>query len=501
VTELAAMLGAELVAAIEQLIDQRVSQALAEERAAAKRWLTIRETGALSRVRRTGGLPEDPTRPDPRRGRETLRALGPRRPRGTRPGPRAVDMTAARTSLRATTESGPGAAQTARGPIIEEAPPMTGRVYGEQSRRPVVYRGERIAGLYERDTGDGRVMYELRRKVSGKMVRRTLAATTPTDAIREARAAATRIEDGARLVGRSTATLQELRDAFEEWATGRASPLAASTRDLYLLRLDKHVLPALGSPTRVQDVTAAHLRGMIDKLAATQSGSSVRGCVVAASALFRHAVRRGIVATNPVRHLERGDRPSGKRKTEPRYLDRTELDRLLDALGDDMRPVAAVMAFAGLRVSEALALRWRDVGLDERMLDVPGTKTDASAQPVPMTADLVRELRDHRRRVGAKNLPRVHAEALVFPHDRRNVLRAIYAAGDRAGLNPEGVSKVSCHDLRHSCAGLLFSAGVSAPKVAAILRHSDVRVTLTTYAGLVETDRADLRDDLEAALS
>jgi len=46
VTELAAMLGAELVAAIEQLIDQRVSQALAEERAAAKRWLTIRETGA-----------------------------------------------------------------------------------------------------------------------------------------------------------------------------------------------------------------------------------------------------------------------------------------------------------------------------------------------------------------------------------------------------------------------------------------------------------------------
>jgi integrase len=372
--------------------------------------------------------------------------------------------------------------------------------YGSQSRQPVIYRGERIAGLYERRDNAGRVVYELRRKVSGRMVRRTLEATTVTDAIREARAAATRIEDGARLVGRSTVTLRELRDAFEEWATGRASTIAESTRELYLLRLDRHVLPALGSSTRAQDVTATHLRAMIDKLTTDgQSGSSVRGCVVATSALFRHGVRRGIVATNPVRLLERGDRPSGKRRSEPRYLDRPELDRLLAELGDDMRPVAAVMAFAGLRVSEALALRWRDLRLDDRMLDVPGTKTEASSQPVPMTADLVAELREHRRRVGAKSLPRVRADALVFPNDRRNVLRAVYAAGDSAGLNPDGVARVSCHDLRHSCAGLLFSAGVSAPKVAAILRHSDVRVTLSTYAGLVETDRANLRDDLETA--
>lgn len=53
---------------------------------------------------------------------------------------------------------------------------------------------------------------------------------------------------------------------------------------------------------------------------------------------------------------------------------------------------------------------------------------------------------------------------------------------------------------RHSCAGLLFAASVPAPAIAAILRHSDVRVTLTTYAGLVENDRQHLRGELEAAL-
>jgi integrase len=63
------------------------------------------------------------------------------------------------------------------------------------------------------------------------------------------------------------------------------------------------------------------------------------------------------------------------------------------------------------------------------------------------------------------------------------------------------VEKVSPHDLRHSCAGLLLAAGVPAPRVVAILRHADPRVTLMVYAGLVESQRVELRDDLEAALS
>jgi integrase len=75
----------------------------------------------------------------------------------------------------------------------------------------------------------------------------------------------------------------------------------------------------------------------------------------------------------------------------------------------------------------------------------------------------------------------------------------VYRAGDDAGLKPEGVERVGCHDLRHSCAGLLFAAGMSAPTVAAVLRHADTRTTLTTYAGLVETNRTELRRDLDVA--
>jgi integrase len=73
-------------------------------------------------------------------------------------------------------------------------------------------------------------------------------------------------------------------------------------------------------------------------------------------------------------------------------------------------------------------------------------------------------------------------------------------ATGRGLIRPE-LKPVAPHDLRHSCAGLLFAAGVPVPKVAAILRHADPRITLSTYAGLVESQRAELRGDPEAALS
>jgi integrase len=386
--------------------------------------------------------------------------------------------------------------------MTQEAKHVTG---GRAVRSQVVYGGKRMPGLYERKTGEGQVRYEAAAKRNGRVVRRTLAATTATDAIREQRKFIASLDSGARVVGRNDVSLRELRDEWEPWARGPGSNYAARTVTLYCELIERHAFRVLGAETKAAALTPTHLRRLIDKLNAEgHSGSYVHGNLTALSALLRYGVRRGVIESNPTRLLERGDRPSAKRLHEPRYLDRKQIDALLAKMGDEFRPVAATLAFAALRVSEALALRWQDVDFNARMLNVPGTKTAASAQPVPMTADLVTELRAHRSR--QRVLARLRPEALVFqtcngrPHHRKNVLRAIYRAGDHAGLNTKGGKKVGCHDLRHSCAGLLLSAGVPAPKVAAILRHADARVTLTVYAGAVESQRAELRDDLEAAL-
>ena len=125
-------------------------------------------------------------------------------------------------------------------------------------------------------------------------------------------------------------------------------------------------------------------------------------------------------------------------------------------------------------------------------------KTPSSRATVPILPVLVRELRAHRSRQAENDLRLVHRSALVFstargkPQSRRNALRALHTAGDKAGLNRPGEEKVGLHDLRHSLVGLALDAGLTLAEVAVLARHANARVTGQVYAGLSESGRAGI---------
>jgi integrase len=81
----------------------------------------------------------------------------------------------------------------------------------------------------------------------------------------------------------------------------------------------------------------------------------------------------------------------------------------------------------------------------------------------------------------------------------RNVLRAVYEAGDEAKLNGKGREKVGVHDLRHSFVAVALAAGMTLPEAAALARHANPRVTATVYAGLTDENREQLADKLTQA--
>ena len=91
----------------------------------------------------------------------------------------------------------------------------------------------------------------------------------------------------------------------------------------------------------------------------------------------------GLHPDDPCCRLDRDDRPSTTRKRQPRHLNGAQLSALLAELGDDFRPFGAMLAYAGLRVSEALAIRWRDLDLDAGRLSV-AAQLDRSGQTVPL---------------------------------------------------------------------------------------------------------------------
>jgi len=365
--------------------------------------------------------------------------------------------------------------------------------YGASSRRPVVHAGRQVPNLLQRTTADGKLVFEFVVKAKGRRRRKVLDAKTPSAAIREVE----RLTPIARLgrVGDRSIRLEALAEQmFTAMRAGGftfgGKPYATRTIDLMEQRAESHVLDELGRATRVADVRAAHLRTMMRRLTKDGlSGSTVRGCLSVASALLRYAVEQEIVDRNPAADIGRGERPSSKRRSEPRYLSVDEVNRLLGATSEDSRPIAAALFWGALRVSEALGLRWCDVGTDT--LTVRGTKTEASADTIPLLAPLASELRAHRERIGKRGFDRIQPAALVFatrtgkPISRRNVLRAVQRAGVAVGLSTEE-RPLGCHDLRHSMAANALGLGLSMTETARLLRHANPNVTATVYADLTE---------------
>jgi integrase len=389
---------------------------------------------------------------------------------------------------------------------------MSTSSYGAKSRRPVYSGSRRVHGLYERTHADGSTVYDAALRLGGKVRRVRLNAKTKTDAIAELRALQVDYDRGE--PSRSPALAVTVAELARDWLAhlearvGHRDPRqrrSARTVALYRQRLDQHIVPELGYRSAA-DVTVADVRRLLDRLGAKRlAPSTITSVVNILSGLLRYGVKAGAVERNPVRDLDRDDRPGTARASEPRYLSPDELDRLLAGLSDVFRPVALVCALAGLRISEALGLRWRDLdwtastitvthqlGLDGELAPV---KSIASAAAVPLLPALARELKAHRSRQAGRNLRRVHRDALVFqtargkPQSRRNALRAVHAAGDAAALNGDDRQPVGLHDLRHSFVANALAVGVTLPEAATLARHANARTTAIVYAGVGEQAR------------
>lgn len=175
------------------------------------------------------------------------------------------------------------------------------------------------------------------------------------------------------------------------------------------------------------------------------------------------------------------------------------LESLLDAAGEldrqrrgasIRRPLLATLAFAGLRLGEALALRWRAVDLAGGRLRIAGAKTDAGVRAVDLLPALRDELATHKARSGGAT-----ADDLVFGTStgsrqnasnvrNRTLAGAVELANahrERTGLAPlpDGLTP---HSLRRTFISLLLAIGEEVPYVMQQVGHVDPKVTLGLYA-------------------
>jgi integrase len=271
-------------------------------------------------------------------------------------------------------------------------------------------------------------------------------------------------------------------------------------------RLRKHLLPHFArvplDEITVEDVDQfRRLKVRQGEIGAT----SINKVLATMAAVLELGVEYDLIAKNPARGRRRRLPATSPRRA---YLDRAEhIAALLDAAGEldaaarvqkgQRRALLATLTFAGLRIGEALALRWRDVNLARGTITVRAAKTDAGVRTVDLLPALRDELLSYRAGLGD-----VGRDALVFGtrtgkrQGSSNVRRRVLArAVERANASllerdldplPEGLTP---HGLRRTFASLLFAIGEPPPRVMGQMGHTTPALTLAIYAR--EMDRRD----------
>jgi len=282
-----------------------------------------------------------------------------------------------------------------------------------------------------------------------------------------------------------------------------------------------HITPRLGDRP-LEKVTTAHIEAVATAmLKAGLAPKTVRNVITFLFAMFEHAIDREWARENPVR---RAARPKRRRATDAnpdlQFLIVDELEAVLRAIPDEvvhrapaptrrgragpspppppdvmgpvLRPLILAAAMSGLRQSELLGLRWRDVDWGAQRLRVRNTyvrgehsghgKSDLStSRSVPMASRLAGELdRGSQRTVFRGDDELVFAHPLTGnPLDRSKVTRRFKEACAAAGVRP-----IRFHDLRHTFGTRLVASGTSLRAVQEWLGHADAKTTqiYTHYA-------------------
>jgi integrase len=308
-------------------------------------------------------------------------------------------------------------------------------------------------------------------------------------------------------------THTRVADLAEEVRAAKRRRLRPASLAVFEDALDRVVLPQVGQLTPAQ-VTPDRIARLIRDLEASGlSKNTIIKYLQPLNAVLALALRRGMINANPMSLLAPDERPQASERRK-RFEWSPEAIATLIAAADDLAkrpearydysPLLRLLALTGLRVSEALALRWQDVDLLAAELHVRHSlgrdktlgppKTAAGERVVPLSPGLVETLLQLKP-FAATEADFVFAASSGGPLGYWNFRnRGFRKALEAAGLEGAGLT---VHDLRHAAASLYIAAGMTPVDVAALLGHSDASITLKIYAHLF--DRGDFAAKVRAA--
>ncbi|MBL6959101.1 MAG: site-specific integrase [Rhodospirillales bacterium] len=167
-------------------------------------------------------------------------------------------------------------------------------------------------------------------------------------------------------------------------------------------------------------------------------------------------------------------------KPRTRIVERSELDKLLEALTPIMATVVELAYETAMRRAEIVKLTPHDLHLDERYLNVINGKT--GDRPVPLTMRAVEILREAQKTC-------LTSKARIFPITAHSVSTAFRRARKAVGLDND----ICLHQLRHTRITMVARKGFNQAQIMMVSGHRDSR-SVQRYTHLNVSDVVDLLD-------
>jgi integrase len=285
-------------------------------------------------------------------------------------------------------------------------------------------------------------------------------------------------------------------------------------RDESLCRV--HIVPALGKK-KLKTLNAADVQRFYRaKLDSGLSSATVHKLHVLLHKALKQAERWGLVPRNVADDVD----PPKVHKEEVWPLTDEQARKLLEtAKGNRLEALYVVAVQSGLRQGELLALRWEDVDLEARTVQVRRTitrdggkhtvgsaKTAKGSRTVKLTRDAKKALQEHLERQLAeidKAGDKWRENGLVFCTSKGTLINPtnLRKRSFAPLLRRAGLPAITFHQLRHTAATILLLKNVNPKVVSEMLGHATIAITLDTYSHVLPNMQQSAVAAMEEAFS
>ncbi|MCI8564862.1 MAG: site-specific integrase [Lachnospiraceae bacterium] len=288
---------------------------------------------------------------------------------------------------------------------------------------------------------------------------------------------------------------------YQEWLESCKSEVKESTYAQYRIYARNHLLPYFGE-NAFAEITSQEVRAFVHcKLNTlkqpdlpTYSASTVRLMLSILKLIFQYARLKGYdMDANLV--FPRLQESRARRKVVLTVEEQTRLTKTLNASPHTDAVGILLSLYTGLRIGEVCALRWKEIDLDNRCIQIKYTLQRISVfdPQSPQKTKLVMSYPKSRKSLRDVPIPLFLIEKLsgICPEDREAYLltgsreaylepRTLENRFHKYALDCE-LSQVHFHMCRHSFATRCLEKGVDIKTLSEILGHSSVKITLDRY--------------------